>query len=159
MGGRHPSDDSLQVKKRTYVRTGTPKVMAKAPGGPRNSYDVVLGLREAVSERDMMVVPSYGSRCVKRVTESASPSRVCISKSRPRPEQGIDPLLLFSSPRPALCAGARFYLWDSSLHDGTTPIQFQALLLLNRRGVLPHQESSAPDLYVRTSIFVSCVLI
>jgi len=46
----------LQVKKSTYARTGTPKVMAKAPGGPRNSYEVVLGLREALSEWDMMAV-------------------------------------------------------------------------------------------------------
>lgn len=42
-GGGHPPVCSEHAKKREYVVIGTESMMNSAPGGPKNSYEVVRG--------------------------------------------------------------------------------------------------------------------
>jgi hypothetical protein len=60
-------------------------VMARAPGGPRNSYEVVLGLRGGPSERlaAAMMRVERENVCEARY-RSASPSRVGLRRRGPR---------------------------------------------------------------------------
>jgi hypothetical protein len=68
------------------------------------------------------------------------------------------PLLVLSLP---LVCSPHLYLWASSLHDDTIPTFFPILPALNRRALLPRQESFAPASYVSMlpSNSLSCVLI
>jgi hypothetical protein len=63
------------------------------------------------------------------------------------------PLLVLSLP---LVCSLHLYLWTSSLHNDMVPTLFPILPVLNRKALLPRQESFAPTLYVSMLPTLGC---